>query len=245
MLEKINSLEDFLNNVGVTADKSSPITLKFPCEVGDANKMFPCNFSDDPFIEELYKDSKPINIGDRGPHPQMNWVDIIEELKKAIDVNNKKDFDALNKFFKSGEDIVLNPKMHYNITDELDQHGNIVYREIIVPVVGLSSDEVDVCINDVTKDSFVVSVNGKSKETLSSDYGKYVDDIKKGKKAKKKIVKQSFTATTEFILNITVNGDMDPNTVKCFYDNSILKIIIKPKPVQKQSSKRVRIDVIN
>ena len=242
MLKK-NSLEEFLKSIKDLDEfyVSDPVRINFPCFVDNNkypcfvdNNKYPCDVSDAPKIKN------------NGPHPQKNWVDIFDDLKKFDGFDIKEVNDRMEQFLKSGEDLVIDPKVHYNIQDTIDSDGDILYREITVPVPGLSPEEVDVTINNVSKESFVISVNGRSQKEMTPDYDKYLDTIKQNKKIKVKTVKKSFSISNEFILNISINNDMDPNSVKCFYNNSVLKIIIKPKPKQKQvPAKRVKIDVIN
>lgn len=257
MLKK-NSLEEFLKSIKDLDEfyVSDPVRINFPCSIDNKypcfvdNNKYPC------FVEDNSK--YPCEVSDapkiknNGPHPQKNWVDIFDDLKKFDEFDFKEVNDRMEQFLKSGEDLVIDPKVHYNIQDTIDSDGDILYREITVPVPGLSPEEVDVTINNVSryinvsKESFVISVNGRSKKEMTPDYDKYLDTIKQNKKIKVKTVKKSFSISNEFILNILINNDMDPNSVKCFYNNSILKIIIKPKPKQKQvPAKRVKIDVIN
>lgn len=227
MLTQNNSLEKAIRKFFDTFEYPEVLKSKYPCECTDGHEYpcectdgheYPCD-CDDMFINKQDGKDNLMRCPDLGP-----WYT-----------------QTLGNF-----DSVLNPSVNYNNINYIDENGNVLLKEIEIPVMGVNFKNIDVSYEVIPNKNYwmlhIVS-DMKDCDVSNKDYANYVDSILKGKNSTLKYVKQKLDFANKYELDIIIPNSMDPSSIKCFLVDSILKVMIKPKKAEDTKARRIKVDI--
>lgn len=218
MLTQNNSLEKAIRKFFDTFDYPEILKSKYPCQCTDGSE-YPCD-CDNIFIDK--QDKKDI--------PVMRCPDLGPWYTQSL----------------GGFDSVLNPSVNYNNLNYIDENGKVLLKEIEIPVIGVNFKNIDVSYEPILNTNYwmlhVVS-DMKNADVSNKDYVNFVDSVLGGKKPNLKYVKQNLDFANKYALDISIPDSMDPTSIKCFFVDSVLKIMIKPKKAEDIKARRIKVDI--